>query len=207
MPRPTARTSSFIATATLAAAVTALLGWPARVNADGKAMAAVVQQSQLAEETRAPQNTKLANNEAKLGDLVISAELAKSETTPGQRVVHLTCRNPTAQRISGNVDVELTRTRGIAMERVMPAPQIAWRHQESVAVDPGETLNRDVPIPKALSAEIARIDSANERAARSDKLSPPNIYFGVYAAPIEPARAHSQSRKNSAASNTLALAL
>ncbi len=207
MPRPLTSISSFIGTATLAAAVTALLGWPARVNADGKAMAAVVQQSQLAEETRAPQNTKLANTEAKVGDLVISAELAKSDTAPGQRVVHLQCRNPTAQGISGNVEVELTRTRGVVMERVMPAPQIAWRHPETIAVEPGETLIRDVPIPKNLSNEIARIESAVERASRSDKLSPPNVYFGVYAEPIETAQAHSHSRKNSVAGTTLALAL
>jgi len=186
--------------------VTALLGWPARVNADGKAVAAAVQQSQVAEEARAPRNTKLANTEAKVGDLVISAELAKGDTTPGQRVVHLECRNPTAQRISGNVEIELTRMRGIPMGRVMQAPQIAWRHPESVVVEPGETLIRDVPIPKNFGDEIARIESAIERAEKSDKISPPKVYFGVYAEPMRTAGAPSKARKNAVSSNTLALA-
>ena len=197
---------SFIATTTVATAVTAFVGWPSHVNADGQAKAAARQQSELAVAAGAPQNASLEKNEAKLGDLVISAELARSDTTPGGRVVHLECRNPTAQRISGNVEIELTRTRGLAMERVMPQPQIAWRHPESVSVDPGETLVRDVPLPKNIGGEVARIDKARERAENSDSGSYPTTYYAVTAMPTGASGARPKARVNSPSKPSLTLA-
>jgi hypothetical protein len=197
---------SFIATATIAAAVTTLVGWPSQVNADGKAKAAARQQSKLAVAAGAPQNAPLAKNEAKLGDLVISAELAPSDTTTAGRVVHLECRNPTAQRISGNVEIELTRTRGLAMERVMPQPQIAWRHPESVSVEPGETLIRDVPLPKNIGKEVARIDEARERAENSDSVPSPSTYYGVTATPLDASGARPKARVMAPSKPSLTLA-
>jgi hypothetical protein len=188
----------------MAAAVTAFIGWPSHVNADGKAKAAARQQSELAISADAPENVLLANNQAKVGDLVISADLAPSDTTPGGRVIHLECRNPTAQRISGNIQVELTRTRGVAVERVMPQPQIAWRHPESVVVGPGETVSRDIPLPKDMGGEVARIDKLRERASNSDSVPYPNTYYGVIAMPIEPGGARPKNRGNSISSNSLA---
>lgn len=196
--------TSSIATATLTAVVTVLLGWPSHVNADGKAKAAARRQSELALSARAPQNAPLAKNDAKVGDLIISAELVQSDTTPGGRVVHLECRNPTAHRISGNVQVELTRTTGVVMERVMPRPQIAWRHPESVAVDPGETMIRDIPLPKNIGGEVARIDKARERATSSDSVAYPSTYYGVTAIPIEPGGPRRPNNRNSLSKLSLA---
>lgn len=206
MSRHLSRLSSFIATASLAAAVTALMGWPRHVNADGKAKAAARQQSELAVAAGAPQNAALAKNEAKVGDLVISAELAASESTPGGRVVHLECRNPTAQRISGNIEIELTRTRGRAMERVMPLPQIAWRHPEPVAVEPGQTLTRDVALPKNIGSEVARIDKLRERASNSDSTPFPNTYYGVIAGPIEAVSGRPKGRRSVLTKSSVAMA-
>ena len=199
------RFSSFIATVTLAAAVTALVAWPSRVNADGKAKAAARQSSELATSEGAPKNTPLANNEAKVGELVISAELTESDATPGKRVVHLECRNPTTEKIGGKLEIELTRTSGVVAERVMPRPQIAWRHPETVEVEPGETLIRDIPLPKNIGAEVARVDKARERAEHSDTARFPAVYYGVYAMPTEVARAQAKSRRNSASSSPLAM--
>jgi hypothetical protein len=198
------RVSSFIATATLAAVVTAFIGWPSHVNADGKSKAAARQQTELAVSAGAPQNAALANNQAKIGELIISAELAASDTTPGGRVIHLECRNPTAQTISGNIQLELTRTRGVAMERVMPQPQIAWRHPESVSVEPGQTLTRDIPLPKDMGGEVARIDKARERAENSDSVPYPNTYYAVVATPVERGGAGPQQRANTLKKSNLA---
>ena len=199
------RFSSFMATIILAATATALVAWPSRVNADGKAKAAARQSSELATSAGAPKNVPLANNEAKVGELVISAELAQSEATPGKRVVHLECRNPTAEKIGGKLEIELTRTSGVVAERVMPRPQIAWRHPEIVEVEPGETLIRDIPIPKNIGAEVARVDKARELAEHSDTARLPTVYYGVYAMPTEVARAQAKNRKNATSSSRLAM--
>jgi len=159
------------------------MAWPSRVNADGKSKAAVRQSSELATKAGAPRNVALSSNQSKVGELVVSAALAESDATPGKRVVHLVCRNPTDQKISGKLEIQLTRTKGVGMERVMPMPQIAWRHLESVEVEAGETLLRDVSLPKDIGGEVARIDKARERAEHSDALSYPRVFYGVMAMP------------------------
>ncbi len=206
MQLPLSRISSFMATVSLAAAVTALVGWPSRVNADGKAKAAARQSSQLATSEGAPQNAQLAKNEAKVGDLVISAELAESDASRGKRIVHLECRNPTTEKISGKLEIDLTRTNGVAAERVMPRPQIAWRHPEVVQIEPGETLTRDIPLPKNIGAEVTRIDKARERAEATGTGPYPSVYYGVYAMPLERAQATARSRSNSMMKASLPLA-
>ncbi len=194
MNLPLKRVSSFMATAALAAAVTALMGWPSQVNADGKAKAAARQSSELAASEGAPKNAELANNESKVGELVISAELAVSDTTPGKRVIHLECNNPTSEKISGKVQVALLRTKGVPMERVMPTPQVAWRHPEVVEVEPGQTLTRDIPLPKDMGGEVARIDKARERAEGSDSIPYPNVYYSVNAMALEGRGAQAQAK-------------
>lgn len=206
MSRHTRPVSSVIATTFLAAAVTVLTGWPSQVNADGKSKAASRQQSELALATGAPQNADLAKNEAKVGDLVVSGELVASESTPGGRVVHLECRNPTAERISGTIEVELTRTRGAVMERVMPRPQIAWRHPESVTVEPGQTLTRDVPLPRNIGGEVARIDKLRERASDSGSIPLPSTYYGVNAWPIGAVSARAKLRSPQRSKSRVAIA-
>jgi len=205
MPHTFNRIPSFIATVTLVSAVTVLVGLPSRVNADGKAEAAAREQSTLARKVAAPENTTLAKDESKIGELVILTELAESDSTPGKRVIHLECQNPTDQKIAGKLAVELTRTKGNPMGRVMRQSQTAWRHTESVEVEPGTTLTRDIPLPKDIGAEVARIDKARKVAEQSETAQYPNVYYGVIAVPTEGATARGKVRSGSSSKLSLVM--
>jgi hypothetical protein len=185
MEKSLSRVTSVLSSTVFAAAVTLALGWPSRVNAVGDAEQAAQQQAQLANQAAAPENTALAQNESKIGDLVVSATLETSETAPGRKVIRLECNNPTAGRIDGQVRVALTRSSGSGGERVMPAPRTAWRHNESIAVEPGVTLVREVMLPKNVGAEVARIEKLQKAADESETARAPNVYFGVVAEPLE----------------------
>lgn len=99
--------------------------------------------------------------------------------------MHLECNNPTAGRIEGKLQLALTRTSGSGGERVMPRPQIAWRHNESVEVEPGAKLVREVMLPKNIGAEVARIEKLQKAAEESATARYPNVYFGVVAEALE----------------------
>jgi hypothetical protein len=185
MQKATSRVASVLGSSVLAAAVTLALGWPSRVNAVGEAEQAVQQQAALANEEAAPQNAQLAQNESKIGDLEVMATLATSEKTPGRQVILLECNNPTEGRITGQLQVALTRTSGSGGERVMPTPRIAWRQSISVEVEPGAKLVREVMLPKNVGAEVARIEKLQLAAEESETARYPNVYFGVVAQPVE----------------------
>jgi hypothetical protein len=185
MQKATSRVATLLTSTVLAAAVTLALGWPRHVNAVGNEEQAAQQQAELAKVQAAPENTNLTMNESKIGDLDVTATLVTSETTPGQRVVRLECNNPTEGRIAGKIQLALTRTSGSGAERVMPRPQVAWRHNESVAVEPGGKLVRDVMLPKNIGAEVARIEKLQKAAEESETARYPNVYFGVIAQALE----------------------
>jgi len=191
MQKVTSRVASVVTSTVLAASVTVALGWPSHVNAVGNEEQATKQQAELAKQEAAPENAKLEKDASKIGDLEVTATLAKSETSPGRQVVHLECNNPTAGRIEGKIQLALTRTSGSGGERVMPRPQIAWRHNETVEVEPGAKLVREVMLPKNIGAEVARIEKLQQAAEGSETARYPNVYFGVVAealeAPVTPA--------------------
>jgi hypothetical protein len=186
MEKATSKVTVVLTSTALAAAVTMVLGWPSHVNAGGNEELAVQQQAALAEREAAPENAELAQNASKIGDLTVTATLAQSETGSGRQIIRLECNNPTGNRIDGTIQVALTRTSGTGMERVMPAPKIAWRHNEKVAVEPGATLIRELVLPKNIGAEVARIEKQQKAAMESDRVRNPNVYFGVVADGIEP---------------------
>lgn len=188
-----AKITSVLISGTLALSATLLLGWPSEVTAVGNEEQAVKDQSELAERKAAPQNVALAKDESKVGDLEVTATLTEGDAKQGLRIVHVECHNPTASKISGKVELALTRTRGSGMERVMPTPQVAWRHQVTVTVEPDQTWVRDVPLPKGIGAEVARIDKARAEAQQSDDKPSPRTFYGVTAVAIEP-----QTPKNAA---------
>jgi hypothetical protein len=177
---------SVVSSTVLAAAVTLALGWPSRVNAVGDEEQAAQQQAELAKQQAAPENAALAQNESKIGDLDVTATLAMSETNPGREVILLECNNPTEGRIAGQVKLALTRTSGSGGERVMPTPQIAWRGNIAVDVEPGGKLVREVMLPKNIGAEVMRIAKLQKAAEESENVRYPNVYFGVDAQPVEP---------------------
>jgi uncharacterized cupredoxin-like copper-binding protein len=172
--------------AILAASMTLFLGWPSAVNAVGNEEQAVAQQSAVAAEQQAPQNAALAKNEAKVGDLSVTATLMPSEGAPMRKVIRLECENPTDSKIAGKIQVALTRTSGSAMGRVMPAPQLAWRHIETVSVAPGEKFVRELTLPTVISNEVVRVEKLQERAAESDDIRAPNVYYGAIAEALDP---------------------
>jgi hypothetical protein len=185
MEKSASRVASVLSSTVLAAAVTLALGWPSRVNAVGDEEQSAQQQANLASQEQAPQNAALAQSESKIGDLVVSATLETSQTTPGRKVIRLECSNPTSGRIDGQIQVALTRSSGSGGERVMPTPRTAWRHKESIAVEPGATLVREVMMPKNIGAEVARIEKLQKAAEASETARYPNVYFGVVAEPLE----------------------
>ena len=185
MSAQSSQITSFVLATTMAASVTLLLGWPSHVNAVGGAEQAARQQAELAEREASPPNVALARNEAKMGDLLVTAALVESEAADRHQVIRLECKNPTEQRISGKIQVELTRTTGSSMERVMPRPQIAWRHPEAVDVEPGQTLIREILLPKKIGAEVTRVAKARKHAEGSESARLPNIYFDVLAEPMD----------------------
>jgi hypothetical protein len=154
---------------------------------------AALQQGELAEAQQAPENADLDKNDAKIGDLNVTATLVTTETAPARKVIRLECQNPTHVKFSGKIQVALTRTKGSGMERVMPTPQIAWRHIETVDVAPGETFVREVSMPKNVSAEVLRIEKLREKAAESETARPPTVYYGAIAEALAPAAVPARS--------------
>lgn len=201
---------SVVSSTVLAAAVTLALGWPSRVNAVGDEEQAAQQQAELAKQQAAPENAALAQNESKIGDLDVTATLGTSETNPGREVILLECNNPTDGRIAGQIKLALTRTSGSGGERVMPTPQIAWRGNIAVDVEPGGKLVREVMLPKNIGAEVMRIAKLQKAAEESENVRYPNVYFGVDAEPIEPPAARNavaqRLAKQMNKSNAVALA-
>jgi len=190
----TAFVKSALPSTVLAAVVTLSLGWPSHVTAEGEEAQAAQQQTAVAKMAAAPENVALATNESKIGDLVVDATLVPSEGKSHLPMVRLACHNPTQGRISGRILVALTRTSGIPMERVMPTPQIAWRHPETVTVEPGADLVREIEMPKAIAGEVARIDRLRVLAENSENAKYPNVYYGVTADAIEPQQPKSRAR-------------
>lgn len=172
---------SAVLASVLALSATVLLAWPSAVCAVGAEEKATEEQAELAEKQSAPQNSALAQNESKVGDLVVTATLIEGDGKKSLRQVHLECQNPTDSAITGKVELALTRTRGSGMERVMPTPQVAWRRQESVTVQPGETLTRDIALPKNIAGEVARVEKAREAALAKGEMPMPRVFFGVAA--------------------------
>lgn len=194
MRKTTSSVSSSVIFGVLAASVTLFLGWPNRVNAVGEEEQAAQQQLEVAREAAAPTNAVLAKNESKIGDLDVTATLGTSVAKPGRQIIRLECHNPTEGRIAGKLQVALTRTNGNSMERVMPTPQIAWRQNEAVDIAAGETLVREIALPKIIGDEVARIEKARQKAGETDDALPPRVYFGVTAAALESAVTRRQGK-------------
>jgi hypothetical protein len=185
---------STVVSSVMAASLTLLLGWPRAVNAVGQEEEAAVQQAEVAKEVQAPENVELANNEAKIDNLNVTATLITTEVGPARKVIMLECENTTTTKISGKLLVALTRTKGSGMERVMPTPQIAWRHIENVEVEPGGKIRRELTLPKSVGAEVLRVEKLHEKAAESETVRAPNVYYGAIAEAIEsPAKPSSKS--------------
>lgn len=185
MQLSTSRTATIVMSTVLAATVTLGIGWPRTVTAVGNEEQALAQQGELAQQQAAPENVALGKDQSKIGDLEVTAVLALSETAPDRQVIRLECNNPTEGRIAGRIQLALTRTKGNAMERVMPSPQIAWRHNETVEVAAGETLVREVALPNKIGAEVTRIARAQKLAEESESGKYPNVYYGVVAEAVE----------------------
>lgn len=185
MQKLDSRVASMLVSTVVAATVTVALGWPSHVNAIGNEEQAVQQQAALATQESAPANAALPKNGSKIGDLEVTATLVASESLPGRQAIRLECKNPTDGRIAGKVQVALTRTTGNSMERVMPRPQIAWRQIETVELEPGGSLVREVALPKNIGAEVARIEKARKAAEESETARYPNVYFDAIAGAVD----------------------
>jgi hypothetical protein len=191
----------------MAASLTLLLGWPAAVNAVGQGEEAALQQAEAAKDVQAPENVQLASNEAKIGDLNVTATLTTTETGSVRKVIMLECENPTTSKLSGKILVALTRTKGSGMERVMPTPQIAWRHIENVEVEPGGKILRELALPKGVGAEVLRVEKLQAKAAESETVRAPNVYYGAIAEAIESPVKPSPKAANVSSSRSTKLAM
>jgi len=193
MEKSASRVASILSSTVIAAAVTLALGWPSHVNAVGNEEQAAEEQAQVAKAEAAPANAQLAQNAAKIGDLDVSATLGKSEASPGRQAILVECNNPTDGRITGEIQVALTRTSGSGGERVMPTPKIAWRQKIKVDVEPGGKLVRELLLPKNIGSYVAQIDKLREAADQSETARAPNVYFGAVAEAVEaPTVQHAQ---------------
>ncbi len=191
---------SFVATLS----VTFLFAWPSSVNAVGQELQAEKEQAELAKEQAAPPNTPLAKNEARVDALTVTATLETAAAQSPHKVIRLECHNPTNDSISGKVRVMLTRTAGTGMERVMPTPQIAWNNLVAVTVPPRDTVIQTIALPKAIGAEVLRIDAQREKAMNSENVSMPKVYYDAVAEAVVPGQSNATQRARLSKARNLA---
>lgn len=174
-----------IVSALLVASVTLALGWPSQVNAVGEEEQAAAQQSAQAKAQAAPANTTLRKDESRIDELTVSATLVTSESDPQRRAIRLECQNPTEHPITGQLRVSLTRTEGSARERVMPQPRVVWSQPQTVAVEAGGSVTREIPLPKQFADQVGGTPRPGKTAKLDKRPSFPRVYFDVIAEPIE----------------------
>jgi hypothetical protein len=204
--RPVSSLTSFVVSGLLAVAGTLFVGWPSVVDAEAPEAEAAQAGSAEAVAVNAPQNAQLRANESKIGELVVSADLA--EPQPGRHVVRLECQNPTAMLIAGNVHLEMGRNDGIPMGRVEPPPSIVWQRNEAVKVPAGETVVREITLPTQFSKEMNRLAKLRSAAENNPNIVPPYVYYSAMAYPVVPNSVENPSNRLASRSrmNSLALA-